>query len=387
MPSYSVGISTTSLMNGGIIDGIGHYTQQLINSLVLLNIKCKGLAFSSQTNNVSKVLGVQENIVFKNNYQYYLRQFIATFGRRFRFNLGVDVFHGTDSGLMPMTCPTVVTIHDVIPVVHSEWCGGGGVRSQIGGVLRKYRLKRNISFADHIIAISQYTANDIVRCLGVDEKKITVVHNTVDDKWFEQVGDSYQQEVIKKYNLPREYFLSVGTIQPRKNLDRLLDAYFSLPLSIRKEKRLVIVGKYGWNTEELVQRLRLLQQEGSLVWLSNVYSDDELRCIYQGASAFIFPSLYEGFGIPLIEAFASKIPVVCSNVTSLPEISSGAAIEVDPYSVGEIAEAMQLLATNSAERLYRIKVGSIRAEQFRWKNTIQQTIDVYEQVLKEKGWF
>ncbi len=384
MFSYSVGTSTTALMKD-LVDGIGHYTQQLIEHLALRKIECQGFAFSAPKMSKITISGLRKNVIFQHSYQYYFLQNVATFGKGFRFNPGVDLYHCTDPRVMPMTCPTVVTFHDVIPIVHPEWFGGGGVRSELGGVLRKFRLKYNVSLADHIITISQHAANDLVKYLGVDERKITVIYNAADDKWYQEIDASYQQEVIKKYNLSEGYFLSVGTIQLRKNFDRLIDAYLSLPASIRKDRKLVIVGKYGWGASELMQRMRLLQQEGSLVWLSNVSSDDELRCIYKGASVFIFPSLYEGFGIPLIEAFASKIPVICSNVTSLPEVSGGAAIEVNPYVTGEISEAMRLLASDSAERLYRIKLGSIRAEQFRWKNTIGQTIDVYEKVLKEKN--
>ena len=173
----------------------------------------------------------------------------------------------------------------------------------------------------------------------------------------------------------------MGTIQPKKNFGTLIDAYLLLPDTIQKEYPLVIVGKYGWNCDELLTRMQRLCEEKKIIWLSDISLDEELRCIYRGASVFVFPSLYEGFGIPLIEAFASHLPVICSDSTALPEISHGAAIEVDPASAGTFAEAMQLLVSNSAERNKHIKLGIKRALELRWSQTFAKTMSIYKKLL------
>lgn len=374
---FTVGISTSALYKN-IIDGMGHYTKQLINQFSSSsNISCNGFAFPLKNLNKLENINCKKNNYFKYSYSYYMLKSFSILGKNNHFNPNVDIFHCTDYRLIPMTCPTVTTLYDAIHLIHPTWRGRNALSTQLAA----YFIKKSAKLATHVITISDHAAKDIIQHFKIPDKKISIIPLAIDDRWFSPIEHNRRDEVRKKYDLPENYFLSVGTIQPRKNFDRLIDAYLSLPGWLQEEKKLVIVGKYGWNSELLLKKMQYLEEQKKIIWLSNVHSDEDLRYIYADASMFIFPSLYEGFGLPITEAFASKIPVICSNTTSLPEVSNGAALEINPESVAEIADAIQLLATNNKERDERIKQGYSRAAQFRWEDVVNKTVAVYRQVL------
>jgi glycosyltransferase involved in cell wall biosynthesis len=151
---------------------------------------------------------------------------------------------------------------------------------------------------------------------------------------------------------------------------------------VRRIHQLVIVGHAGWYCNELLKKIQVARQQGErVVWVNNLVDEDRLRHIYAGAGVFVFPSLYEGFGIPIVEAFACGIPVVASNTTSLPEVSKGAALEVNPLSVSEIGAAMSSLIRDDALRRFCINAGYERAAQLTWRHTAELTAAVYHSVL------
>ncbi|MBY0557091.1 MAG: glycosyltransferase family 4 protein, partial [Burkholderiaceae bacterium] len=172
------------------------------------------------------------------------------------------------------------------------------------------------------------------------------------------------------------------TLQPRKNVGRLLEAYLALPPVLRSARQLVIVGAPGWRSAELVAQLKAAQQRGeNVVWLDQLTDDAQLQQLYASAGAFIFPSLHEGFGLPLLEAFASGVPVACSGTSSLPEVAHGAALEFDPLSVPEISAAMTTLVRDDATRQRCIAAGRRRALELTWEVAARRSVAVYQQVL------
>jgi alpha-1,3-rhamnosyl/mannosyltransferase len=178
------------------------------------------------------------------------------------------------------------------------------------------------------------------------------------------------------------YYLFVGILQPRKNLERVLQAHDTLPAELRRERPLVVVGKAGWRCEALLEKLMVKVASGEAYWLNDVHGITELRHLYAGAGVFVFPSLYEGFGLPVLEAFASGVPVVTSNTTSLPEVSAGVGFEVDPASVEEISFAMERALLDD-ERAWRIPAGRQRAAGMGWDACVEGTLSVYRRVLGE----
>jgi alpha-1,3-rhamnosyl/mannosyltransferase len=270
----------------------------------------------------------------------------------------------------------VASLHDALPVKHPEWCN-----PRLRGV-KNWLQRKAAQKADHVIALSHFAIDELVDCFGIDERRITVVPCGVDDEWLAPPPAHAVATTLQANGLRPGYFLFVGTLQPRKNVERLLDAYLSLPAAVRAERQLVIVGSAGARSEQVLRRIAAAVQDGAnVVWLNHLTDNTELRHVYAGAGVFVFASLYEGFGIPVVEAFASGVPVVASNTTSLPEVTAGAALEVDPLDTGAIADAMLTLARESAVRARCITAGRARAAQLTWNATARLTAAVYRSLL------
>jgi alpha-1,3-rhamnosyl/mannosyltransferase len=301
---------------------------------------------------------------------------ILTGGRARFFSPQVDVFHSTDFKIVPMRCPVVATLWDAIPVAHPEWLSP---RSRLMAPLA---IRRVAHFANRVICATSHAADDIVRHLGVPRSRVSIVPWGIGEQWLTHVSQAEVDDVLARRGLTAGYVLSVGTIQPRKNVSTLIDAYEALPASIKADHKLVVVGRRGWSSEKVTRRLERLAAEGRAVWLEHVPSDREVQALYQGAGVFVLPSLYEGFGIPLLEAFASGVPVVTSNATSLPEVAGDAAITVNPLSVPQMSEGIRALLMDRAERATRIARGYARARGLTVANAAAATVEVYRETIK-----
>jgi len=286
-----------------------------------------------------------------------------------------DVVHATDH-LIPRLegMPVVATLFDAIPLSHPQT-----LRSPAGR-LKAGLWRRTADWATEVITISEHSKREIVKWFGISEENIKVTPLGVDDDWYQPVADERQLEVVAKHNLPERFFFFVGTLQPRKNIRRIIDAHKTLPPAFRRECPLVIAGRHGWKCDAEVAELRSCE-DGTLRWLHYVPSEDLLP-IFKQATALVWPSLNEGFGLPVVEAFAAGLPVVTSNTTSLPEVAGDAALLVNPENTGEIAEAMSQMATNDAMRSDLRTRGLSRAKQFTWVRTARLTIDVYRKAIE-----
>lgn len=299
----------------------------------------------------------------------------AVTGLPFPGNAGLaaelDVFHATDHHIPRLKgVPVVATIMDVIGQRHPEW-----VNPRLRSL--KNRLFRMASgWAEHVVTISDFSADDISACLGIRRERITSIPLGVDEAFHRRVPEAEKQAVLARYGLAPGFFLFVGTLQPRKNVERLLAAHGTLPPALRKAYPLVIVGQDGWRTDHLRPGLAALEAGGCGRWLRYVPRAD-LFALLQSAHALVFPSLYEGFGLPVLEAFASRLPVVTSGTTSLPEVAGDAALLVDPASVEEIAHAMTRMCEDAALRASLVERGSARAAEFTWRRTAERTAAVY----------
>ena len=369
-----IGLSTSAIepvYTNGRLDGIGVYTNQLKRGFELSNQIVQGVSFPK--------LGFSQSVMSKGKVFPVPYSVAATAslisGGLIKYNLDVDVFHTTDYRVLPMACPVVATLYDAIPLKHPEMSNSRFRK------IKNYTRKSVAKFADHVIAISAFSVKELVEFYEVPETKISVVHCGVEKAWLEAVSTEELNNTLQIYGLEQGYFLFVGTIQPRKNIQRVLDAYLKLPKAIQKERRLVVVGKAGWECDDIIFRLKALEKTNNILWLNNVASQDELRCLFSGAGVFVFPSLYEGFGLPVLEAFACGVPVVTSNTTSLPEVSNGIALEVNPESVDEISSAMLCLIQDEVERAERIKLGKVRAESMTWNKTVERTLNVYRKLI------
>jgi glycosyltransferase involved in cell wall biosynthesis len=270
----------------------------------------------------------------------------------------LDVFHSSDWTQPPSRALKVTTIHDLVPIKYPKTVRKDLVRKIVQTHLsRLYWVKKEV---DLVIAVSNSTKKDIMEYLGIPENKIRVIYEAADPAFYRSSEEEVKL-VKQKYKIYDDYFLVVGD-DPRKNLDRILQAYER----VRPETRYkLVIAKDG------------LVPEGRGVIHVKGFSRSELAALYSGAKVLIFASLYEGFGLPIIEAFACGCPVVTSNVSSMPEIAGGAGVLVDPNEVDSIVDGIKNALKNSQSL---IRKGYRRAKDFSWRKTAEQTIKVYEEV-------
>ena len=221
---------------------------------------------------------------------------------------------------------------------------------------------RVLARADRLIAVSNNTRCDAAQILRVPQERIEVIHHGVADEFF-YVSPDETRAAASKYGLSRPYILFVGTLEPRKNVDTLIDAFLQLPPSIRNDVDLVLAGAMGWRSQQLAERLRA--SIPCVRWLGYV-AENDLAGLTAGAIIFAYPSLYEGFGLPVAQAMAAGVPVVTSNVSSLPEIAGDAAILVDPKSSLEISASLERLLLDPSLRQRLAANGVRKASPYRW---------------------
>ncbi len=378
-----IGITTTSIephLTGGKRDGIGVYTDNLIASLSKLD----GVLFERfyYPPSIFDVFSPPRDVEAKQFYApyFYCGVLSNTIGlhdiNQKLIESRVDVYHATDYKIPKLrNTPVVATLYDAIPLKHPDW-----VSVRMRWIKNKV-LVNSAKWADHVITISNCMVDDIVNYWGVPDEKVSVVHCGVSDYWSTQ-QDKEQIDVVKhKHNIIKPYILFVGTFQPRKNIGRIIDVYKALPAHIKNEYQLVLVGRKGWKSDELIQSITALEAIGDCVWVRDA-DDFDLRCLYQGASVFMFPSLSEGFGLPVLEAFACRVPVITSKGTALEEVAGGAAYLVDPYSVENMVCTLNdVLSMDVDATQTTIKRGVDRCRQFSWESAAHMIYDVYKKLI------
>ncbi|MBI4666411.1 MAG: glycosyltransferase family 4 protein [Nitrospinae bacterium] len=288
---------------------------------------------------------------------------------------GVDVFHGPAFMVPLKKYPkTVVTIHDIVSFIMPDT------------IPRKYAfyMRMLISLvarrADRIISVSESTKKDLMEWLRVPENKISVVHQAVSDRFRPPApGEDSLRGLREKFGIRGKYMLFVGNLEPRKNLTRLMEAFASSKNRLGDDYQLVICGKKGWLYNDILNACDQLKGANDIV-ITNYASEDDLLHLYQNSDMFVFPTRYEGFGLPVLEAMACGAPVITSNISSLPEIAGDAALLIDPLSVDEISRAMIKLSNNPGLRAEMREKGFKQAAKFSWMDTARQTLEVYRSI-------
>ncbi len=288
----------------------------------------------------------------------------------------VDLLHVQFTSPPWSPCPVVVSIHD-LSFEHLPQTFKRRSRLQL-----RLTVRRSARTAARIITLSEYTRQDLIDTYRLPAEKIQVVPLAAPPAFAPVHDDKELQRVRQTYGIEKDYILSVGSIQPRKNLRRLIEAYSLLRAdpTVGKLPQLVLVGKNAWLYGETLQSLKD-RNAGASVVLTGYVPEADLPALYSGASCFIYPSYFEGFGLPPLEAMKCGAPVIVGNKTSLPEVVGDAALLVDPFDINAIAAAIQQVTTNANLRSELSARGLVRAAHFDWKTTARQTLAVYEQVF------
>lgn len=278
-----------------------------------------------------------------------------------------DVIHATThyGTFVPCKYRNVITVTDVSPLLHPETHGSGQV------MYHRHILPLVLKRADAIVTISHSSKKDIVSCCRIDEEKVHVIHLGVDGRFVPTAAG----ESAFARSLPERYILNIGTLEARKNLPRLLEAY-AIARSKGLDLKLLIGGARGWRLSNLAGLIEKYKLENDVVFLGFV-EDADLPILYSRADFFVYPSIYEGFGMPILEAMACGTPVITSNCSSMPEVASDAALLVDPLDVTDIAGRMLELGGSQDLRGRLRSAGLARAARFTWRETACRTMDVY----------
>jgi len=362
------------------LDGIGYYTQSLAQALEASHVDCHPVAFG-QSN-----ASLQKNSIFQNavesgpHYQWSVLRSVVTGANcsvASSLRGRIDVFHATDHHIPKLKgIPVVATLMDAIPLSHPEW-GNPQLRW-----LKNALWKKTVTWADQVITISEFSKAEIVQHFGIPADRIKITYLGVDEKYSIPIPAHLKAATLQKFKLERPFFLCVGTLQPRKNIERLLSAFDNLPDSVKAHFDLIIVGRHGWGVENLVTQLTQLSHNPNahVKWLGGVSEADKLALL-QSATSLVFPSLSEGFGLPLVEGFASGTPVIASNTTSLGEVAGSAALGFNPLQTEALMQAMQTMADNPDLRSEFAQKGRARAAEFTWAKCAAQTQHIYRSMV------
>ena len=364
----------TTLLDRGLnnpnqdgIDGIGQYCQELLQQYQKQSNDLAIAPYSFgqvQTQCSATLLPSYPNHVIKGLSHIHSEEFFKD----------VDLIHSSDQFIPITNKPLLATVMDVIPLSHPQF-----LKSK-SRYLKSFLWKKLTQRADRIITISEFSKQEITKHLGFSENKIDVIPLGVDERFFRRVSEDEKQKALKALGITSPFFLFLGSIQPRKNLVRLLEAHAKLPHLLAQTYPIVIAGKLAWDDGKTLASIKQAVSEGRAKWL-NYISEEQKLCLLQSARALTFVSLYEGFGLPITEAFASELPVITSNCTSMPEVAGNAAIIVDPLNSAQITDALLSLIEDSALVNHLKTLGKQRSQLFSWEENANKTQSIYQMMM------
>lgn len=371
---YKIGFDAKRLFHNGT--GLGNYSRSLVTGLYQHYPQHEYVLFSPS------VSYSEESYFFTEKFKVITPNTFSQIGWRSRFMLNsllqenIDIYHGLSHelpfGIESTSIKSVVTIHDLIYKFFPEDF------PLIDKTVYDIKWKNACSNANAIIATSEATKKDIITYFGLASEKIHVVYQTCNPIFEKKITDFEIQTVLKKFNLPQTFFLYVGAITERKNVLNLVKAYNSIKKSTKTP--LVIIGNGRGHLQKLKKYISDEQLEQNVIICSNVENMD-LPAIYQAAKVFIYPSKYEGFGIPIIESLKSGTPVITSNVSCMPEVVGDAGILIDPENFESIAQSLLAIENDDSLRNELIDKGFIRGKLFSLSAFTEQTMNIYKKVL------
>ncbi|MCP4426754.1 MAG: glycosyltransferase family 4 protein [Chloroflexi bacterium] len=376
-----IGIDVTSAISQGA--GIGRYTRELVQALASLDSKNEYHLFSAKP---PSILPVPDPIPTAANVRYHPapldERWLYRLWYRLRLPLPVqwatgrlDLFHSPDFVLPPVSgaIPTLLTVHD-LSFIHYPDVFPAKLVAYLNAV-----VPWSIGRATHILADSGATKDDLTTIWGVSADKITVLYSGVNETFQPAADEARLTAMRRKYNLgDAPYIFSVGTVQPRKNYQALIRAF--APVAANHPHNLIIAGGKGWLYDEMMGEVGRQGLSGRVHFIGFV-DDADLPALYSAAALFAMPSLYEGFGLPLLEAMACGVPVLTSNASSLPEVVGETAVQLPPTNETAWTEAIIRLLNNPVQRARMIADGFRQARQFSWDKSARQLLQIYRALV------
>jgi len=351
--------------------GVGYYTEHLLQHLASEVERTGDELIVISNTSIDTAHPLPRHVHVYARRQFPLRiGWLQVLASRVLKDVRPDVAHFTNGMVPPLTrVPTVVTIHDMSLQLHPQYHPLRRV------LINRPLLAAAMRRAEQIVTVSHSARGDLLRLHAIEPQRVNVVHEAAGPD-FQPIADRARLDrVRRRYGLPKHFVLYVGTIEPRKNLKRLMHA-FTVARAQGLPYELVCVGPYGWWSRDLAGTIKRLGI-GGIVHFTGYLPMTDLAAIYNLAEVFAFPSVYEGFGLPVIEAMACGTPVVTSSTSSLHEIASGAAETVDPYDTNAIAEALIRLARQPEWRQELATRGLARARRFSWARSAREMLEVY----------
>jgi glycosyltransferase involved in cell wall biosynthesis len=357
--------------------GIGTYIRNLLRELAKIDQESEYVLFCKpEDTDVAASLGPNFRAVRERSGHYSLAEQISVplSARRQR----LDLFHAPHY-VLPALIPTrsVVTIHDCIHLMFPEH-----LHHRLGYAYARASMWIAAHKSDRIFTVSEQSKRDILKFFKVPPDKIVVTPNAIDKEFGLEPSDEQVRQTRERYQLSHSYILYVGNIKPHKNLERLIEAFHLVRNQGRSELELLIIGDEISKLQALRRAVHKYQLHRYVRFLGFV-PDKTLAVLYRLAAVFVFPSLYEGFGLPPLEAMASGTPVVTSNVSSLPEVVGDAAVLVDPYKPEAIAEGILSVLRNTHAREELKQRGLIRAQEYSWARSARRVREVYAEVAQQ----
>jgi len=353
--------------------GIGRYTRSLVDELMRIDEDNEYILFLNEDDFDSYTI-TNENFTKKS-----LRAKVFSIEEQYQLVFSawrerLDLFHSPHFAVPLLWRRNLVTtIHDLIPLIYPE-----DLPSRMSRIYCYIMMKAAARKSRRVIANSYYTRRDIVRYLKIPEAKVKVIYEGVNENYHPVENERRLRKVKERYKTSEKFIFYIGQWKPHKNVLGLMKAFHKLKIKTGIPHKLVIGGRKDPRYPEIPALARDLELEEDIIFPGYIPEED-LPALYSAAELFVFPSLYEGFGLPVLEAMACGSPVVSSNTSSLPEIAGDAAIFVNPCSVEEIAQAMQEVLKNGRLREKLVQKGLERARLFTWEKTGRETLRVYEE--------
>jgi len=377
-----IGIDIRSLINVQY-SGISEYTLNLVKEILKLDSKNQYIlfynSFKDVKNKIPEFKQKNAEIVctrYPNKIFNYLMQKVAFYPKLDKF-LGVDIFWAPHINFIQLSkrCRSILTIHDLSFIRYPKYFS---FRKNIWH--QAINVEKLIKKVDTIITVSKNTKDDIMDLYSIPDNKIKVIHSGIGRQYkVIDRDDKNLGSVKKKYGLPKKFILFLGTLEPRKNIEGIIRAYneFREKNPGLSDYKLIIAGGRGWKSDKIFREYNKSKFRKDIKFLGYIVDEDKVY-IYNLAALFIYPSFYEGFGFPPLEAMACGLPVITSFSSSLPEIVGKAALIVDPYNINEISTAIRELITNNNLKKLLLAKGLNRASKFNWEYSARKYLEVFK---------